>query len=212
MRALLALALLASCTPVCAQPDPNDDGNEEPPFSYLFLNGALTRDRDRSAKVFSDGFSLGGSVDLSESSFLSAGYSHSETGRFSVGLTEGEIEDDGYSIGFGGHKSLGRRTDLTTALAYVSSRTQTREVGGPKSEDRSEGASASLGLRHLLHPWVEFSGGSSYSFVAGESGWNFTTGFGLLMTRTVWMDLDYYRSGVDDGDGWSVGLRTVLGD
>jgi hypothetical protein len=203
MRPALGFLLMVVCLPLRAE--------DEPPFSYLFLNAALTRDRDRSIDVTSEGFSLGGSVDLSESAFLTAGYSHSDTGTVTAGAVEGQVEDDGYSIGFGGHKSLGRRTDLTTSLAYVRSRTQVSEVGGGTSEDRSEGAAASLGLRHLVHPWVEVGGGSSYSLVAGERGWNYTTGLGFLMTRKVWMDLDYSRSGVDDSDGWSLGLRTVLG-
>ena len=208
MRPLLALVLLAASLPLRAE-------DQVPPFSYLFLNGAITRDRDRSADVISNGFSIGGSVDLSESAFLSAGYSHGDTGKFTfqtpVGPTEGEVEDDGFSVGVGGHRTLTRRTDLTTSLSYVSSRTQLRQAGGAKSEERSEGASASLGLRHLLHPWVEGSVGSSYSFVAGERGWDMSGGFGFKMTRNVWMDLDYYRSGGQDSDGWSLGLRTVLG-
>lgn len=211
MRTLLALALLAPCLPLHAQPDPNEQGDQKPPFSYLFLSAAATRDRDRSIDVVSNGFSLSGSVDLSDSAFFTAGYSHGETGVFQLGTTEGEVESDGFSVGFGGHKSLGRRTDLTSSLSYIRSRTQVREIGGPESEDRSEGAAASLGLRHLIHPWVEFSAGPSYSFIAGERGWDLSAGLGFLMTRTVWMDLDYYNSGGEDTDGWSLGLRTVLG-
>jgi hypothetical protein len=204
MRPLLALVLLATSLPLRAE-------DQEPPFSYLFLNAAFTRDRDRSADVISNGFSLGGSVDLSESAFLSAGYSHGETGVFRLGASTGEVEDDGFSVGVGGHRSLTRRTDLTSSLSYVQSRTRIREVGSPESEDRREGAAASLGLRHLIHPWVEVSAGPSYSFIAGQRGWDLSAGLGFLMTRKVWMDVDYYNSGGEDSDGWSMGLRTVLG-
>src|SRR5687767_13134237 len=101
MRPLLAFALLATCMPLHAQGDPNEEQDQEPPFSYLFLNAALTRDRERSIDVTAEGFSLGGSVDLSDSAFLSAGYSHSETGPVTLetplGTAEGEVEDDGFS-------------------------------------------------------------------------------------------------------------------
>jgi hypothetical protein len=213
MRSLLALALLALSLPLHAQGD--EKLEQKPPFSYLFLNAAATRDRDRELDVVAEGFSLGGSVDLAENAFLTAGYSHSETGKFQfegpVGTTQAEVEDDGFSIGVGGHKSLSRRTDLTTALAYVSSLTKVSQAGQPEEEDRSEGGAASVGLRHLIHPWVEISAGSSYSFVAGERGWDWSGGVGLMMTRAIWMDIDYYRSAGQDSDGWSLGLRTVLG-
>ena len=80
-----------------------------------------------------------------------------------------------------------------------------------RAEDRGEGVSASLGLRHLIHPWVEVSAGPSYSFVSGERGWDWSAGMGFMMTSKVWMDLDYYRGGSEDSEGWSLGLRTVLG-
>lgn len=215
MRSLLALVLLVISLPLQAQPDPNEDADQVPPFSYLFLNAAATRDRDRELDVVAEGFSLGGSVDLSKNAFLTAGYSHSETGTFQfegpLGTTQGELEDDGFSVGVGGHKSLSRRTDLTTSLAYVSSLTKLRQARQPTEEDRSEGGSASLGLRHLIHPWIEIAAGSSYSVVSGERGWDWSAGMGFMMTRTVWMDLDYYRSAGQDSDGWSLGLRTVLG-
>jgi len=215
MRSLLAVALLSISLPLQAQPDPNDELlDEEPPFSYLFLNAAATRDRDRDLDVIAEGFSLGGSVDLSENAFLTAGYSHSETGEFQfegpVGTTQAEVEDDGFSIGVGGHKSLTRRSDLNTSVAYVNSRTRISQAGQPAEKDRSEGGTASIGLRHLVHPWIEVSAGSSYSFVAGERGWDWSGGMGFMMTRKVWMDIDYYRSAGQDSDGWSLGLRTVL--
>lgn len=206
MRPLIAVLLLAACLPVHA-------ADQEPPFSYLFLSAAYTRDRDRDRDVISNGYNIGGSVDLSAHSFFSAGYSRAETGTFRVGPAEGEIQDDGYSLGFGAHMSLAPKTDLTSSLSYIVARRQVSDaLTGEEDDDRSEGASASIGLRHLLHPWVEASIGPSYSFVAGETGWDVSAGLGFLMTSRVWMDVDYFRNGSGgDSDGWSLGLRTVLG-
>lgn len=205
MRPALAFLLLATCLPSRAADD-------KPPFSYLFLNAAMTRDRDRDLDVTSEGYSVGGSVDLGPRSFFTAGYSSSDTGMFEAGGTTGEVQSNGFSLGFGGHASLTRRTDLTTSIAYVQSRTRVSGLYGEEEEGRDEGVSASIGLRQLIHPWVELSLGPSYSFVAGERGWDLSGGIAFLLLRDLWMDVDYYRSGGENSDGASVGLRTTLGD
>ncbi len=183
--------LLASALPG-AQDAPAE---EWPDLSYTFAQLEYREPNNARFAENADGFSLAGSVALSEVWHL---FGESVFGRGrALGTT---VETRSYALGLGAHASLDPRTDLVAELGFLG--TEVEALG----TRRDEGALLSVAVRLFAAPEVELEGEFAYTDVerlVGETSVN----FGGVIHVAEHVGLVGNLTLGDDGDVFSVGLR-----
>ncbi len=174
LRSLGLLSLLALASPALA------DG-----LNYNYLEaGWVNFDLDDDiVDVDGDGFGVGGSFEVGESMFVTAGYS---TADFDF-----DIDLDQLSFGLGVHTPIGDNVDFVGTVSYVS--VEASAFGFSEDDD---GFGASVGIRAMVSDAVELAGGINYIDLS-DSGDD--TSFG----GSAW----YYFN-----DQFAVGLQVEFGD
>src|SRR5690242_9885408 len=120
---------------------------EAPPFSYAYLSGSYDHHQERTSGLPSNGFSLGLSLDATEHTFFSIGYSNSRTDEFlrDDGAT-GRVETRVVSGGFGAHAPVSSRVDLTWSADALRVRAIGQDGFAGDPVDRRDGFATDLGL------------------------------------------------------------------
>ena len=174
LRSLGLVSLLALSGPALA------DG-----LNYNFIEaGYVEFDLDDDiVDVDGDGLGIGGSFEVGESMFVTAGYS---TADFDFG-----IDLDQLSVGLGIHTPIADDIDLVGTISYVSVEAS---VPGVSADD--DGFEATVGIRAMVSEAIELAGGVSYIDLS-DSGDD--TSFG----GSAW----YYFS-----DQFAIGIQAEFGD
>ncbi len=189
LRSLGLISLLALAAPAMA------DG-----LSYNYLEaGYLEVDVDDSfIDVDGDGFSIGGSFEVGDSTYVFADYA-------SADLDLG-VDLDQLRVGVGLHGPIGDNVDLFGTLSYIS--VEASALGISVDDD---GFGASVGVRALISDALELSASLNYDDLS-DSGDDTTVG------GAAWFNLsDNFALGVqadfgDDISTYGVGARVYFGN
>jgi len=164
-------------------------------MSYSYIEAAYidTEIDNRNIDVDGDGVALGGSFAISDTFFLTAGYT-------TQGFDRG-VDVDQWTFGVGGHLPLTDSVDFVGSLNYVDVDVDTRFGGAD-----DDGIGATVGIRAKVAPMVELEGSISYVDFddSGDS-----TSFGVT-GRYYLTDMFALSAGVSVGDdvtGWQLGAR-----
>ena len=180
---LLALAVLGT-SPAMAEG-----------LNYNYIEAAYvdTEIDDNSFDIDGDGIALGGSVELGETMFLTAGYSAQE---FDFG-----IDVDQWSVGIGGHIPISDGIDLIGTLSYIDAEVDTRFGSFDDS-----GYGLSVGVRARITDNVELEGGINYVDL-DDVGDDTTFGVGGRYYFTPEFALGAGFAVGSDASAWSIGVR-----
>ena len=174
LRSLGLISLLALAAPALA------DG-----LNYNYLEaGYVEFDLDDDIiDVDGDGFGIGGSFEVGQSMFVTAGYS---TADFDFG-----IDLDQLSIGLGVFSPIGDDVDFVGTISYVS--VEASAFGLSEDDD---GFEASLGIRAMVSDAVELAGGINYIDLSDS-------GDDTSFEGAAWFYLN---------DQFAIGLQAEFGD
>ncbi len=174
LRSIGLISLLALAGPALA------DG-----LNYNFIEaGYVEFDLDDDfADVDGDGFGIGGSFEVGESMFITAGYT---TADFDFG-----IDIDQLSVGLGVHTPIADDVDFVGTISYVSLDAEGFGISGD-----DDGFEASVGVRAMISEAVELAGGINYIDLS-DSGDD--TSFG----GSAWYHFN---------DQFALGLQAEFGD
>lgn len=197
-RALLALACFClACAPAQAG---------------MTLDGGWQQERERDTGLPASGYGVGLSIDLGPYWFFGLGYSSLRTDSFEDALdgAEGRLEYRSGGPQLGVVWPWTDRLGVTVAGGYAESSIRGLDGFSEDRIDRSDGATGSLMLWYQPSPRVALSAGRGYSYLGAKPGWDNSAGVGLRLLRGLWLDGGYWRG--EDAEGWTAGLRTVIGD
>lgn len=203
LRTLLLAAALAAASAARAEADDHR-------FHYGFLEVSYQHRNETDTDLPEEGFSAGGSLDLSDLFFLDADYTSLWTPTFQDGGAEGRLQHRTVDAALGAEVPLGKRFGVVVTGGYAWA--DTRGLGGFAQDplERHEGPTGSLSLHCSLLPRVDLGAGAGYSYLSRVPGWD---GFGSLtlqLSRRAWLDGGYWI-GQEQTAGWSVTLRTMVG-
>jgi hypothetical protein len=191
-RSLRSLVACAALAPVLAQAEG---------LSYSYLEaGYLSTDIDAISEEV-DGFTLRGSVELTERVFVFGGYTDQ-----SASVSGLDVDAQSYALGAGYAWPLAPTTDVYGKLAYVSAEVDASGVGSADDD----GYSLSLGLRGRVVEQFELEGAIHYVDLA-DSGDDTSFGVGAR-----WHFTEQFAVGVegefgDDANTYGIGVRWTFG-
>lgn len=185
-------------------------GDVDHRFRYGFLEASYEHQDPTATDDAENGFSVGGSLDLSDHFFLDLDYSSLYTPTFSDGTTEGKLQHRTVDATLGGDVPLGDYFGVTATAGYAWA--DTRGLGGFAQDplERHVGPTGSLALRVSPFRRLDLSAGSGYSYISREPGWDRFATLTLQASDRFWIDGGYWV-GQDQTAGWSVTLRTMIG-
>jgi len=167
-------------------------------FNYTYFDaayGEVTIDDDF-ADIDGDGYSLSGSVAISDSIAIRAGYTDMSY--------DYAIDSEEILVGLEFHTPIGESTDLLLGLSVIRAEVSVDILGINVSEDDT-GNVISAGIRHKLSETVEINGGISRVDVFDDSDTQFFAGLLFDVTENVSIGLGIGRA--DDADSFSIGIR-----
>lgn len=166
-------------------------------FDYSYLEaGYVSADFDTAGmSVDGDGFGINGSFAITDTYFLSAGYS-------SLGF-DFSIDLDQLAVGGGMHIGLSPTIDFVGTLAYLDA-----EADSPVGSVSEDGFGIGVGVRGALNNAFEWEAGVNYSDV-GDSNTSFGLDGRYYFTET-------FAAGIgvgfdDDVTAYSIGVRAEFG-
>jgi hypothetical protein len=162
-------------------------------FRYTYLEGGYQRVDIDNPNVDGDGLFLGGSVLVSQSVFLTAGYDYTEFNR--------GVDARGLNLGIGVRVPASPDVDVVFEGGYVDARVDTRF--GDFDDD---GYFVSGGVRWRLNELVELNGGLRYVDL-DESGSDVGLGLGVVIDVRPQWSLLAGGEFADDADVLSIGFR-----
>ena len=163
-------------------------------MSYTYVEAAyVDTDIDDGLDVDGDGFAVGGSFEISESFFLTGGYSAQD---FDFG-----IDLDQWSVGIGGHMPLADDIDLVGTLRYVDAEIDTRF--GDADDD---GFGVGVGVRARVTDNIELEGGINYVDLddAGDDT-SLAAGARYYLSNEFAVGAGFQIG--DDVTSWNIGVR-----
>jgi opacity protein-like surface antigen len=173
-------------------------GPAQESLDYTFVEASyVNADRDMGPfDVDGDGLALKGSLSITDTVFVFAGYSTYDYNR--------NVDADSYDLGAGMRWGLKPELDLIADVSWVRA-----EIDTPFGSADDDGLGLGLGLRSRVHRNVEVQGGIRY--VDFDNSNTFLTLAGrYYLTDTIavgfGLDLD------DDNTGWNIGLRAEFGN
>jgi opacity protein-like surface antigen len=121
------------------------------------------------------GVGLGVSFDVGQGVFVQAGYATAKTRDFDILGFRGSIEVSELGLGLGYHHALGPKVDLVPLISVVRAETEVHgDFAALVEGDDDTGWSAGLGVRALVTPSVELSGGLSYVDIYDDGSTSFS--------------------------------------
>lgn len=198
MPRALALALLClACTPAQAG---------------LTLNGGWQQERERASDLPASGYGVGLSIDLGSHGFFGVGYSSMRTDAFEDAGdgAEGRLEYRSGGPYLGVVWPWTDRVGLTLTGGYAESSVRGLDGFGSDRTERYDGATGSAALWYQPTSLLAFNVGRGYSYLGAKPGWDTSAGASLRLWRELWLDGGYWRG--EGSDGWTAGLRTLVGD
>ena len=167
-------------------------------FDYDFLSVGYSRlNFDAGGvDVDGDGFGINGSLEVSESFFITAGYGFGELEEQGV-----ELDLDTLTVGVGWHTPLSDVVDFVTTLSYE--RVEASALGFSADDD---GIGIGVGMRFQASEQIEFNGGINY--VEMDEGGS-DTGFGVAVLYGFTENFDMGLSGdwADDVSAFGISGR-----
>lgn len=192
-----AVAMLLASTVVQAQRDLT--------YSYLearYVTQEETLDDGR--EIDADGYSVEGSVLLSERVFAAASFGELLSDPIPNVGGSVEIEQESLALGLGLRQPLAERLDLNLGVAYRRTRVVAAQ-GAMRESDSDSGHVLIGGLRALPQPWLEIEARVSRSEIFDNTATSFTLGALIEIVPRFQLGASYSRS--SDVDGFSLGGR-----
>ena len=186
LRSLGLISLLALAAPAMA-----DD------LSYNFLEFGYAQIDVDDLNVDGDGFAIGGSFEVGDQMFVSAGYGAADL-DFGIDLDE-------LFVGLGFHTPVGDNVDFVGTISYVSVEAS---AGGFSADD--DGFGASVGLRAMVSDVVELAGGINYVDLS-DSGDDTSFGGSAWYYFTDTFALGLQADFGDDISSYGIGARLFFG-
>lgn len=189
IRKLLLVGTLLPLTAVAQQPDR---------LNYTFVEAAYvdTRSDIGPFGVDGDGLSLSGSLSITDSAFVFAGY---DSRDHDFGL-----DASGYDLGAGLRWPLRRGLDLVGDISWVHV-----ELDTPGGDVDDDGVGFGVGLRGRVHEAIEVQGAIRHVELDRSNSY-LSLGGRYYLTETVavagGLDFD------DDDTGWHIALRAEFGN
>ena len=167
-------------------------------FDYDFLSVGYSRLNfdTGGVDVDGDGFGINGSLEVSESFFITAAYGFGELEEQGV-----ELDLDTLGIGVGWHTPLSEVLDLVATLSYE--RVEASALGFSADDD---GIGLGVGMRFQANEQVEINGGINYVEM-DEGGGDTGFGLGVLYGFTENFDLGLAGDWSDDVSAYSISGR-----
>ena len=185
-----------------------------PARAGLTLNGGWQQEHERETDLPAAGYGVGMSIDLGEYVFFGVSYSSLRTDAF-ADATDGVVGRLEYRSG---GPQLGvvwpwtDRLGVTAAGGYAESSTRGLDGFNGDTIERNDGPTGSLTLWYQPSARIGLNAGRGYSYVGATPGWDTSAGIGLRLWRELWLDGGYWRGAGAGAEGWTTGLRTVIGD
>jgi opacity protein-like surface antigen len=190
MKKVLLLLLLVAAGPVAAEG-----------LSYNYFEGGYASadidGDDFTGDVDGDGWTIGGSVALSDSLHMFGGYT-------SLGF-DFDVDYDELELGIGYNYSLGEKTDFVAGLSYI--KAEAKAFGMSADDD---GYGVSIGLRSKLSDAIEIEGGIEYADTDEGSSTAFIAG--ILFDVTDNIAIGVGGGWDDDVTVYKAGVRFYFGD
>jgi opacity protein-like surface antigen len=187
-KILLVLAIAAAASGVAAQ-------TKQASFDYSYFEVGYTSGSIKvgSAKFDTSGYGIGLSAAITPDLFLTADFANLDT---EVGLNE--IDTRGFSLGLGGHSSIGPKTDLIGGFSIGRIRAS---LGSARQDSTNLGID--VGLRHALTEKLELNGGLGLSHLTRDKVQTLGASIGVRykLAQRISFGVDYSYSSSDDGSG-----------
>lgn len=152
------------------------------------------------SSIDGDGFGIGGSFEVGESWFITAGYSKLE---FDTNIGFGfSVDYDELGLGVGWHTDMSENADFFATLSYVRAEAS---VSGFDSVDE-DGFGATIGIRGMVGEKVELAGTIGYVDL-GDAGDGTSFGVSGLYNFTESFALGLFVNTDDDTTGYGLGAR-----
>ncbi len=170
--------------------------------SYNFLTAGFQEvdfDDDVLSEIDGDGWTAGGSVEISDNLHVFAGYGSAEF-DFDVELTE-------WAVGIGLHTPISNTTDFVAEIAYVEAEAEALGLGFEE-----DGYGASIGLRSMLTEQLELAGSFNYVDFGDDAGDDTSLDAAMWYSLTPQFALGISAGFDDDVTTYGAGFRLYFGD
>jgi hypothetical protein len=165
-------------------------------ISYTYVEAAYVETDIDGISRNADGYALRGSIAITDTVFMFAGYADQGIGAFDF---------EAYNIGAGYAWPLTSRTDLYGKVSYVKA-----EASGFGFSGDDDGFGLGIGVRHLVTDQFELEAAVSYVDLS-DSGDDTALGIGARWHFTPQFSVGAEASFADDAKSYGVGLRWSFG-
>ena len=159
--------------------------------------------------VDASGPALNGFFEVGANVFLTASYSTAKSEDFTIFGLRGGLKGTNITLGAGYHYALSSQVDLVPQLAVLDAKTEaTGDFAGVIEDEDDTGWTAGLGVRALLTPYFEVSGGATYVDIYDDSDTSYSVEAFFYPMKRFGAGVGY--SVADDTKSVMIGGRIVF--
>ena len=175
-------------------------------FSYTYISAAFGQgDYDSALIEDSDLLAIGGSFEVNEFLFVTAGLGQEEVDVPALGAT---LDVDTLSLGLGVHTAMSNAVDIYAGLSYLDVSAEVTIPGLGSGAADGTGWLAGAGIRARVASAVELNAGASVIDIEDEDDTILHLGTVIELSNTIGLTGSYSMG--DDADALMLGIRFYL--